>query len=511
MRNLIRALRGKPVELSPKQQAKYDAQMAKAQRIIAEQEAKGAAALEAAAPWRPEGTPAAPPLTPSGRPDIKAMLKDSLEQAKDSFGEMFDDRAGIIGRPEGTDMNRPPAQIDDAAERERVAAAERAARDAARAPFRAEVVPQVATLRVSTTGQRQFEDVADALRSSGLASAPERVYGVHRLPERFDNSKRGSEGRVYVEWEIVYALGPARAPSTDEVVVTAFRRDAHWVARAPGEASVTDEDLAGTFCAAARLRPEDCFGVPRLVHVRGVQFSEAGTSWQADVDGTAVIHRAVESAREVQEQLAADAPLALANPPAVPFFVEVLDWEAVAAWVAPSRWEAPRVPSPLPHLPSSWEELLLMYLEVVGVRSADSYGIAATRTDEGLLADLSLASARQNFRGPTKSRCADGKDRTTMHAAQHLVVTYRDRPEYADGRARWQAYQRDVLDAHLDHLTGAHPPLQGEANPRPSFLSEVFDFVNPLDPLQLFPQLIGRGDYGLLGPYVGPMPKPEGS
>ena len=71
-----------------------------------------------------------------------------------------------------------------------------------------------------------------------------------------------------------------------------------------------------------------------------------------------------------------------------------------------------------------------------------------------------------------------GADRSRFHAAEHLVIAYRDRDEYRAGRERWSAYQSDVLRARIDRLSGARPPIAA-LNPRPSFLSELFDFVNP--------------------------------
>ena len=52
MRNLIRALRGKPVDLSPKQQEKLAKAQAKADAIIAEREAAGRKAMEDSRPVR---------------------------------------------------------------------------------------------------------------------------------------------------------------------------------------------------------------------------------------------------------------------------------------------------------------------------------------------------------------------------------------------------------------------------------------------------------------------------
>ena len=46
--------------------------------------------------------------------------------------------------------------------------------------------------------------------------------------------------------------------------------------------------------------------------------------------------------------------------------------------------------------------------------------------------------------------CADGKPRQRLHGARRVVVSYRDRPEYAAGRERWQQYQTQVLLAHLE-------------------------------------------------------------
>ena len=134
------------------------------------------------------------------------------------------------------------------------------------------------------------------------------------------------------------------------------------------------------------------------------------------------------------------------------------------------------------------------YLEVVGVRSEDCYGVQVTRAaSDGSLADLSLASAGRNLRGYQK----------LIHAAEHVVIAYRDRDEYREGRDRWRAYQHEVLDARLDHRTGVRPPLEVDEHPRQSFLSEVFDFVNPLDPVQHPPQIFNRNERPSLGPYCG--------
>ena len=57
-----------------------------------------------------------------------------------------------------------------------------------------------------------------------------------------------------------------------------------------------------------------------------------------------------------------------------------------------------------PHLPSTWQELLDAYLQVVGVRSEDCYGVQVTRTAERAIADLSMASFAQELPPRRRSR-----------------------------------------------------------------------------------------------------------
>ena len=290
MRNLIRALRGKPVQLSPKQEAKMAAAQARADAMIAKAEADGRAAqLEAAqfmagqanASVGEPGRGSAGRCRSTRRSRCRRygdLFKQAFEGFRDSVGEMFDDRRGIIDPGPGADLNRPPPELEDAAERARVAAEERAARDAARAPYRAAAPAAIEFTRFGTTGRTQLEDVVARLQATGLSGAPERVFGVYRVPDRFDHNKNG-ENRAYVEWEIAHAPG-ALAPAADDVLLTAFGREDHWVARRFGEPSVLDEDVAGTFCARAGLQPEDCLGLTRLLHIRGSD-DEHGKSWSA--------------------------------------------------------------------------------------------------------------------------------------------------------------------------------------------------------------------------------------
>jgi hypothetical protein len=474
---------------NPFSKASRDARMVKMQeradRIIAEQNEKGRVAMEEAAAFQASiggPQPAAPPSFDPNQPlpPIRDLLKQSFEQAKDSVGEMFDDRRDVLD-PGDADLNKPPPELEDPVQRAQWRADERAAREEARAPYLADTKPAVERTRFATTGRTQIEEVTERLKTFD----PARVYGVYRVPDRYD-LKRNNENKARVEWEIAHAPG---ATAASDVHLAAFNRADHWVQRRFGEASVLDEDMAGALFARARLEPEDCFGLPRLLQIRASD-TEHSKFWHAHVEGILAFARKPLST--AQEQLLAEAPLALATAP--PFFVETLDWEAVAAWVAPSRHGPARTPSPLPHLPSSWEELTDAYLAVVGVRSEDCYGVQVTRAGtESSLPDLSLASFRSNMRG----------DHDLIHAAELVVIAYRDRAEYEAGRTRWRAYQDEVLHARLDRLSGQRPPLDTEYRPPASFLSEVFDMFNPLDPLQAFPQIFGRRDRPQLGPYCG--------
>jgi len=462
MRNIIRRLQGKPVQLSPKQEEKM-------------RKAYERAGLDPSAP---------PPSVRDAWKQSLDLMKDGvaqgIEQARESIGETFDDRRDVLD-PGAVDLNRPPAELETG--REEHAARERAARDAARAPYRG-ADARIAFTRFATTGNAQLQDVAAQLRSFDPAD----VFGVYRVPDRLGRPRSGGEGKATVEWEIAHRADPRPAQHT--VHVSAFPRQAHVAARRPGETSVLDEDVAGELARRANLQPEDSYGLTRLLQIRGISFDDGGTSWSAEIEGVLQFTRT--SLEDAQRGMAAEAPLARLDSP---FHLEILDWEAVAAYNSPLRWgpaHPARVPAPLPHLPTDFHELLSMYLEVVGLRPEDCYGVQATRTREGMLADLSLASFRKNLNAD-KSRC---------HAAEHLVLTYRDSAAYREGRERWAAYQRDVLRARLDHLSGVRKPIEPLPQ-RQSFLGELFDFVNPLDPLQMFPTTLGRLEKRSLGPYCG--------
>src|SRR4051812_32721628 len=199
MRNLIRVLLRRPVELSPKQQEKMARMQARADAMIAEQQTKGGGA----------------PAPPAG--GLREIFAQSFEQARSELGTMFDDRQGVVDPGPGADINRPPAEVEDPVEREAIRRGERGARLSTRRPFQAPQPPQIEFTRFPTTGREQLRDVVAALQRSGLAAHPERVYGVYRVPDRC-GGERGNEGKAYLEWEIAHE--PGALPAAAEHVLT---------------------------------------------------------------------------------------------------------------------------------------------------------------------------------------------------------------------------------------------------------------------------------------------------
>jgi hypothetical protein len=448
--------------LTPEQRAAYDANM----RAVSQAQAEGQAAFQEAL-----GIEDAHRVLrgPAGRyvygtsladgPSADELTRIATEQgAWATYQHVRQERQGDLTNAVRQTFNRDPvAQEDDPAARVRIQAEERAAREAARAPYRAPHAQPVAISRLATRGATQLAEVLAHLQGSGLGAHPERVWGVYRVPDRISGpvTPHSEQGRV-VEWDIVHLpVDPAAHadPTLDEIVATSFRASDRWVARRVGEPSVLDEDLAVAFCSWAGIGPERCLGVARISEVRALRDgdSDSHDSLRPLVRGVVALHPRESSG--MFDHLAASAPFALPEPAALGVHVEVLNWAAVAQAVHPKIHHPPSVPSPFPYLPSTPQELLRAYLEVVGVGPADSYGVQATFDQPTALEQGGLFTTNL---GPRQA-CADGQDRMRTHGCEHVVIAYRDRPEHVEGRARWQAYQDDVLRAHLHKGTGIRP------------------------------------------------------
>lgn len=359
-------------------------------------------------------------------------------------------------------------QIDDPAERARARADELAARDAARAPYRAESQVQIAITRLATRGRTQLAEVLDHLRSSGLSARPDHVFGVYRVPDRISGPLTpGSEGGRVVEWEVVHAPvvetpGVGGAPCE----ATAFAAEDQWVARRVGEPSVMDEDLALAFCHRAGIGPEHCLGLARISEFRQIHAGDDGSGdLHTIVKGVVAIHPPEPTGSF--RQMAGEAPLDVPDPASTGVHVEVINWDEVGRAVHPKIHHPPPVPSPFPYLPATPQEMLRAHLEVVGIQPADCYSAQATVDRPRALIQGGFFTTNL---GP-KQPCADGKERMRTHGCEQIVVIYRDRPEYAAGRERWAAYQRDVLQAHLERGMQRRPPL---------FVEDLSDLWAPL-------------------------------
>ncbi len=356
----------------------------------------------------------------------------------------------------------------------RIMTQERAERDAARAPFLAADRPPLAISRLATRGATQLDELILFLQSSGLAARPDLVYGVYRVPDRISVGITPSSERArVVEWDIVHAELPG-APVEAPVTPTYFSAQDHWVARRKGEPSILDEDLGLAHLARAGIGPEGCLGIARFGN-----FVRPKDRWYALgndedtenylvplVEGVVVLQPGSDDGG-TQAQMAAEAPLLLGAEVLAGTHSEVLNWAAVARAVHPRLQHPPASPSPFPYLPSTPQELLRAYLEIVGLRPTDCYSAQVT-IDEPYALTGRIAMGTSTIGSAQPS--ADGKDRRRMHGARRIVVTYRDRPEYAEGRERWNHYQHDVLLAHLERATHVRRPVVPDELPQNALL-----------------------------------------
>ncbi len=453
-------------QLTPEQRAKYEANMAQVERGRQEARESFAQAQEIEDRTRVLDGPAGRYLHGSkmdlmGTPDeveariqqdgVFSFIKDQREARKGEFKEGLRQTFNV----------QEVKQLKDPAERAQVAAAERAARDEAKAPFRAPAPAQVQISRIATRGRTQLAELLTHLYEHGFAAHPESVFGVYRVPDRISGpmTPQSEQGRV-VEWDIVHEPLPAGAqpdPTDAPLVATSFRGDEQWVARHEGQPSVLDEDLALAYCLHAGIGPERCVGLARISEFRALQGGgdDGPDPIRSLVKGIVAIHP--QGADGAFERMRAGAPLDLPTDVAGPagVHVEVLNWEAIGNAVHLKIMEPPPVPSPFPYLPATPQELLRAYLEIVGLRAADCYSAQATVDDPRALVQGGLFTTNM---GP-KQPCADGQARMRTHGCQHVVLVYRETPDYAAGRARWDAYMAEVLQANLRNGVRLRPTV----------------------------------------------------
>jgi len=390
-------------------------------------------------------------------PSVADEFKKSFRDLKETAATLADPKGLLgIGGEFGPDL--------DPDQRRLIVDGERAARDAARCPYLAHDRTTPVFTRIATRGKAQFEDIANYLAASGLAARPDLVFGVYRVPDRLDPKLPGPESGRVVEWDVVHAPTPPLPPAAPPQRAR-FDGEARWVIRRKGDPAVLDEDLALAWMAAAGIRPAQCLGITREVVMQGVdswfgggELGNESSDVYARVLGVSVLHTAGTAAQ-------ATTMLEVPFEGVAGTHVEVLNWAAVAQAVHPRPQRLPEAPSPFPYLPSTPQEVLTAYLEIVGVRPADCFGAAVTidRFSEcgevHNVREEQLSMASLKWTDATKLPCADGTSRRRLHAGTRVVISYLDSPAYAEGRQRWLAYQRDVLFARLQLKTDARRPI----------------------------------------------------
>ena len=442
--------------LTPEQRSAYDANMER----VAQAQAEAAAAhqelfdreLGRRALYGPAGEYVYGELPAADVMNV--TVEESLAATKEQFWDVL---RNPFGPPRPTP---PPEALSGSGDRDEQATAERAARDAARAPYLASDRPTLNITRLATRQKTQIGEVSAYLGSSGLARRPDLVYGVYRVPDHIGGGMLLRGGSRVVEWDVVHAA-PDGLAQAEPAVTAFFEADELWALRRDGDPAVLDEDLALAYLERAGIGPEQCLGIARSLDIaqRGGGDEGSQSYTVSQVTGVHAFHPDGLGGRAFDE-LHGERPLEA--PSIAGVHTEVLNWLAVARAVHPETHRRHLVPSPFPHLPSTPQELLRAYLEVVGLRPDDSYSAQVTEDDARDLTGVSrkgLVTTSTN-RGEEQP-CADGELRPRLTGGARVVIVYRDRAEYEEGRARWAAYEKDVLQAALSHGTNVRGPVHG--------------------------------------------------
>lgn len=375
-------------------------------------------------------------LSPSA---IRAAMADGMEMGRTMGAVMPNGRQVHQAR-------RPPAEAP-------VPEAEAAvARAAARTPYRA-LGPAVAIDRfVAPAGDAGLA----VLSLAGVAERTHEVWGCSPSaavvqPSALPPDALGPIALPWVEWTVVHAAGPALTTALAEaaaavtagggapsyVDVVQLDRAARWLDRPRSDPLPWDEDLAAL--VVRDVDPAWCLGVHRVLSW-GAFGPPGQRSVMVEPTGVRVLGRADAGLRAGRAALVGAAPVrSLAADADGPVRVAVLD-PSLRPLLEPYPWTAPPpVVTTHPDLPVDADELLVAYLEIVGIDPGDTYGVALTVREQ-----------------QSATVAADAGDRGD--AASLVTVVHRDREAYAEGRerfARWSAEavgttlvdQREPVDA----------------------------------------------------------------
>ncbi|NYJ03482.1 hypothetical protein HNR19_004180 [Nocardioides thalensis] len=439
--------------MTPEQRAQYEQAMADSRATVA---ANADAAIEREMERRvlfgPAGDWLYGPL-----PDRERMTDMNLQhQLAYSKAELKATLRNPLGRKPAP-VAPPPVSADPGEQ----AAHELAQREEARTPYLSPERQPITFTRIATEPRSSVEQLCAWLGSSGLAGRPDLVYGVARVPDHLPGGL-GIRKTAVVEWEVVHAAQTA-LPAVAPAVAAAFDARDTWAARRPGEPSIVDEDLGLEYLRFADLGPEQCLGLARQVAVDasgGGGGAEGGGSSPyvlIGVTGLLALHPAGTGAGAHERMTAARLLQVVPDPEAQ---VVVLNWGEVRKAVAPRPDKRPPVPSPFPYLPSTAGELLHSYLSIVGVRPQDCYSAQVTQDRPD---NFVGGTGHVTTTGAESDVAADGQLRRRFRGGSRVVVVYRDSPAYAEGRQRWAAYERDVLQARLGNRTGLRSPVDKES------------------------------------------------
>jgi hypothetical protein len=436
---------------TPEQRAQYEAARAQAQQQAA---ANADLMIEAETArrvlWGPAGDYLYGPMPDREQltnPSVSAQWEASKAEFMNTLRNPFGKKAPPPPPP------RPPVSGD----RDAQIASERAMRDEARTPYLAPTRLPIVMTRIAVDPKNSAKELAAWLGAAGLAARPDLVYGVYRVPDHIVGGFGINKPSV-VEWEVVHAASPG-LPAAPPAFVAGFAARERWVARRPGEPSILDEDLGLEYLRAADLGPEQCLGVARLSEVDAATGSSEGGSTYIiiGVTGLVVLHPSHLGA-DVGAQLQAARPLQVLPAPDV--HIAVLNWADIRRVVAPNPDERFHVPSPFPHLPSTGAELLEAYLGIVGISPADCYSAQVTVDQPSSILG---GSAHFTTTSSESEIAADGKSRKRFRGGSRVVVAYRDSPDYAAGRERFGAYQRDALRTTLENRVAVREPVDKQS------------------------------------------------
>lgn len=377
----------------------------------------------------------------------------------------------------------PPVPAELAAEQRRRAVA----------PFVAPAVTAgavpVATIDRVFTRQPRADEIVTILSRSGLDGRS--VLGVYPSTDLLHPARFGT-GDIWWEWCVVHTGGAvasadlaaaAAVAPTDPVAgaivqCSEMARDERWIDRSRDDPILFDEEAAAIVAVQSGVDPAHCLGLHRMIdwgrfgpdgnRMVGVmpigarilrrpfvtapnpttgggagagdsRLSAGARDWmarQAGGPGAGPVTGAGPIADLTDE------PVGYAYGDALPVQMDLLDWTTIALAVSPVWTDPPGPTTDFPQLPATAEELLLHHLAIVGLDPADTFGVSTTVFEQ-----------QSALLKPGSEHAERGR------SASMIAVVYRDRPAYAEGRARFERY----VSEHLRVPLGIDRPVVGRA------------------------------------------------